>query len=63
MEISLRTAKRYRAFPHGLPFLVFGGWIWIPRREGREWIAGRVQRRNPPRVPRKTRATTEISAA
>jgi hypothetical protein len=47
--ISQRTAARYRALPSGLPFLIFGGWVWIPKREGREWIANRVQRRNPPR--------------
>lgn len=29
--ISQRTAKRYRALPNGLPFLVFGGWVWIPK--------------------------------
>jgi hypothetical protein len=45
--ISQRTAARYRAL--GLPFLTFGGFVWIPRRAGREWIANRVQRRNPGR--------------
>jgi hypothetical protein len=48
--ISQRTAARYRAL--GLPFLTFGGWIWIPKREGREWIASRVKRRNPRRQRR-----------
>jgi len=47
-EVSQRT--RYRAL--GLPFLTFGGWIWIPKREGREWIASRVKRRNPRRQRR-----------
>lgn len=47
--ISQRTASRYRALPKGLPFLIFGGWVWIPKREGREWIANRVQHRNPRR--------------
>ena len=47
--ISQRTASRYRALPNGLPFLIFGGWVWIPKREGLEWIANRVQRRNPRR--------------
>ncbi|HVI67724.1 MAG TPA: hypothetical protein VM910_34845 [Bradyrhizobium sp.] len=49
-EVSQRTAARYRAL--GLPFLTFGGWIWIPKREGREWIASRVKRRNPRRQRR-----------
>jgi hypothetical protein len=59
--ISQRTAARYRAL--GLPFLTFGGFVWIPKRAGRDWIAGRVKRRNPPRRPRKaTGATAEITA-
>jgi hypothetical protein len=48
--ISQRTAKRYREL--GLPFLIFGGLVWIPRREGRAWIASRVKRRNPRRQRR-----------
>jgi hypothetical protein len=47
--ISQRTSKRYRELPNGLPFLIFGGCIWIPRREGAAWIANRIQRRNPRR--------------
>jgi hypothetical protein len=39
-----RTVARYRG--QGLPFMFFGGWIWIPRVEGDEWIASRVKRRN-----------------
>jgi hypothetical protein len=53
--ISQRTAKRYRALPNGLPFLFFGGWVWIPKREGREWIASRVKRR----IPRRRRQLVE----
>jgi hypothetical protein len=47
--ISQRTAARYRHLPNGLPFLFFGGFVWIPRREGAAWIASRIQRRNPRR--------------
>jgi hypothetical protein len=47
--VSKRTAARYRELPNGLPYLVFGGAIWIPRREGAAWIANRIQRRNPSR--------------
>jgi hypothetical protein len=54
--ISKRTSKRYRELPNGLPFLVFGGCIWIPRREGAAWIANRIQRRNPPRRQRRQAA-------
>jgi hypothetical protein len=56
--ISQRTAARYRA--QGLPFLTFGGFVWIPKNEGREWIASRVKRRNPRR--RRQGITAEITA-
>ena len=60
--ISQRTAARYRAL--GLPFLTFGGWTWIPRKEGREWIASRIKRRRNPRRSRQAvAAATEIGAA
>jgi hypothetical protein len=52
--ISQRTAARYRVL--GLPFLTFGGFVWIPKREGRDWIASRVKRRNPPRRRRQAAA-------
>jgi hypothetical protein len=58
--ISQRTSSRYRALPNGLPFLIFGGCVWIPKREGREWIASRVQRRNA--RPRR-RQTTQIEVS
>jgi hypothetical protein len=56
--ISQRTAKRYRTL--GLPFLTFGGFVWIPKRQGREWIANRVKRRNPPRRHHQRSASAEI---
>jgi len=60
--ISQRTAARYRSL--GLPFLTFGGYVWIPKREGREWIASRVKRRNPRRRRQViAAAATEIGAA
>ena len=58
LGISQRTAARYRA--SGLPFLEFGGLIWIPKRGGREWIANRVRRRNP---RRQRQSNTESRAA
>ena len=45
-RISQRTAKRYRDQPNGLPYLQWGGEIYIPRREGAEYIKSRVKRRN-----------------
>jgi hypothetical protein len=59
--ICQRTAARYRA--QGLPFLTFGGFVWIPKREGREWIASRVKRRNPRRRRKTIASPAEISAA
>jgi hypothetical protein len=58
--ISQRTSKRYR--DQGMPFLFFGGWIWIPKRQGREWIDGRVKRRNPRRSPRRQASQVEHRA-
>jgi len=57
--ISQRTAKRYREL--GLPFLTFGGFVYIPKREGRAWIAARVKRRNPRRT-RQSSISAEITA-
>ena len=57
--ISQRTAKRYREL--GLPFLTFGGFVYIPKREGRAWIAARVKRRNPHRT-RQSSISAEITA-
>jgi hypothetical protein len=47
LGICQRTSARYRA--QGCPFLQWGGFVWIPKRAGREWIASRVKRRNPRR--------------
>jgi hypothetical protein len=42
--VCQRTVARYRE--RGLPYLFFGGYVWIPKLEGRDWIAARVKRRN-----------------
>jgi hypothetical protein len=55
LGIARRTAARYRAL--GLPYLTFGGFIWIPKQAGRLWIASRVKRRN---VRCRRVATTQI---
>ncbi|TWI73797.1 hypothetical protein IQ16_01941 [Bradyrhizobium huanghuaihaiense] len=47
--ISLRTSLRYRNMPDGLPFLEFGGKIFIPLAGARDWLNNRVKRRNPGR--------------
>ena len=59
--ITYRTNKRYR--DKGMPFLMWGGCVYIPKEEARQWIAGRIQRRNPPRRRRQAASTAEISAS
>jgi hypothetical protein len=61
-NISQRTTARYRQLPSGLPFLVFGGRIYIPNREGDEWIRSRIRRPNRPRG-RRRRDFAETAAA
>jgi hypothetical protein len=59
--VSHRTTARHRR--QGLPWLDWGGEIFIPELEGDAYIASRVKRSNPPR--RQRRATTgsaEITA-
>jgi hypothetical protein len=64
-NISQRTTARYRQLPDGLPFLVFGGRIYIPNREGDEWIRSRIRRPNRPRGrPRRgSEAPSSVRAA
>jgi hypothetical protein len=61
--ITQRTSKRYR--DQGMPYLFWGGIVYIPKHEGREWIANRVKRRNPRRrqARQAAAATTEIGGA
>ncbi|SDR52671.1 hypothetical protein SAMN05519103_04561 [Rhizobiales bacterium GAS113] len=44
--ISRRTASRYRNQVDGLPFLEFGGWIYIPISAAREWLQARIKHPN-----------------
>jgi hypothetical protein len=41
--VSTRTSLRYEAL--GLPFVMVAGRKFRPLREGREWLAARIQRR------------------
>jgi hypothetical protein len=45
-KISKRTSSRHRARPNGLPFLEWGGCVWIPDDEGDAYIYSLVKRRN-----------------
>jgi hypothetical protein len=45
-NVTTRTVDRYRAMPDGLPFLKFGGRVYIPVEEAREWLRARIQRPN-----------------
>jgi hypothetical protein len=58
--ITCRTSKRYR--DQGMPFLMWGGCVYIPKDQAREWIEGRIQRRNPRRQKRQATAATGINA-
>ena len=44
---TTRTARRLEA--EGLPFTLVRGRKYRPLREGRAWLAARIQRRNQPR--------------
>jgi hypothetical protein len=46
--LTSRTTRRYRAA--GLPFLKFGGLIYIDKRAARTWIEGRVRIPAKPRI-------------
>jgi hypothetical protein len=44
--IGRRTVWRYRNQPNGLPSVEFGGRIYIPIEESREWLRARIKRPN-----------------
>ena len=58
-NISTRTSARYRNQPNGLPYLEWGGKIYIHLKGAREVVRARTKRRNPTRAlqaPRKRRS-------
>jgi hypothetical protein len=59
-KIHVRTAARHRK--QGLPWLDWGGEVYIPEHDGDAYIASRVRRRNP-RRQRQLNAQREHSAA
>jgi hypothetical protein len=46
-RINARTTARHRQ--RGLPWLTWGGTVFIPEDDGDAYIAALVKRRNPPR--------------
>jgi hypothetical protein len=48
-KISQRTVARYRNEADGLPFVEFGGRVFIPIAEAKAWLQARVKRPNPSR--------------
>ncbi len=50
--VTPRTCQRYRLTEApGLPYVEFGGKIYIKLDEGRQWLANRTRRRNRGRMP------------
>lgn len=45
-NISQRTCARYRNQPDGLPYVEFGGRIYIPIAEARAWLERKIKRPN-----------------
>lgn len=45
-RISARTVARYRGQKDGLPFLEFGGRIYIPVEGARDWLKSKVKKPN-----------------
>ena len=48
-NVNRRTVKRYRDEPDGLPYVRFGGRIFIHNPSAREWLLRRTKRPNPRR--------------
>jgi hypothetical protein len=54
-KVHVRTTARHRE--KGLPWLDWGGEVYIPEIEGDAYIAARLRRRNPPRRRRQATST------
>jgi hypothetical protein len=53
-NISLRTVDRYRNERNGLPWLIFGGYVYIHRPGAAAWLERRLRRANPRQLKRIT---------
>jgi hypothetical protein len=47
--VAQRTVARYRKEPNGLPWLNFGGKIFIEIEGGKQWLRRRLRQSNPTR--------------
>jgi hypothetical protein len=45
-RIAPRTVARYRNRPNGLPWLAFGGKVYIPVEDAGNWLRSQVRRPN-----------------
>jgi hypothetical protein len=49
-DVSVRTSRRYRLQPDGMPYVEWGGKIYIHLETSREWLLrSRMKRPNPRR--------------
>jgi hypothetical protein len=43
-NLNRRTVWRYRKEQDGLPYVMFGGKVWIPIEEAKQWLHRRIRR-------------------
>jgi hypothetical protein len=55
-DVSERTARDWDK--HGCPFIMISGRKYRPLNEGLTWLASRMKRHNPPRMPRLPRRSS-----
>jgi hypothetical protein len=48
-NVSKRTVAEYRKEPDGLPYTVWGGKVYIPIEQARQYLATRIRCPNPSR--------------
>jgi hypothetical protein len=46
-KVTSRTLDRYRKRPNGLPWLAWGGKIYIHIETGKQWLAEQLKKPNP----------------
>ena len=47
VDKNIRTVRRWRSQPDGLPFLKLGREVYIPVEEGRSWLKSKIVTPNP----------------